>query len=580
MFLSLISVFCILFKIGEANVRYSDPLPRPQELKWGSSGPIEIDFPLAVEINPPSELVENAFNRMVHSITQLKWQNPMDQDVHQKQGQIAGELSKRISLVQIRLANTSETLQMGADESYEMTLSGNASVIKISASVWGCLHAFSTLRQMVQYDESSSKYFFEADAYVRDWPLYAHRGIMIDSARNFLTPEVILDQIDIMELNKMNVLHWHLVDSQSWPIALSTYPEMTKGAYSSLEVYTKEDIEYIVAYASQRGVRIIPEIDMPGHARAGYYSLNKSLLACADMWKTDHSCAYAVEPPSGQLEILLNETYKVVSNIYTEVSGFFKDHWFHVGADELQEKCYDNSTLTKEWFSDNGTRTFHDLVQHWVDHALPIFESFPNRRVIMWEDIMMSSGKANHVPKSVIMQCWASGTDCAQNLTDQGYSVIMSNSDFLYLDCGYGGWLTNDDRYTETPENYRFNHGKGGSWCGPYKTWQRIYNFNITANLTLEQLEKVLGAEAAMWGEQTDSTVLISKIWPRTAALAESLWSGNSDPETGLLRTGDMTQRILVFREFLVALGYPASPLAPKFCLQNPRGCDICTSTP
>lgn len=94
MFLSLISLFCVLFKIGEANVRYSDPLPRPQELKWGPSGPIELDFPLAVEINPPSELVENAYNRMVHSITQLKWQNPMDQDVHQTQRQIAGELSK------------------------------------------------------------------------------------------------------------------------------------------------------------------------------------------------------------------------------------------------------------------------------------------------------------------------------------------------------------------------------------------------------------------------------------------------------------------------------------------------------
>jgi hexosaminidase len=117
--------------------------------------------------------------------------------------------------------------------------------------------------------------------------------------------------------------------------------------------------------------------------------------------------------------------------------------------------------------------------------------------------------------------------------------------------------------------------GGGGSWCAPYKTWQRIYDYDFTLNLTSQQAAHVLGAEAPLWSEQVDDTVISSKMWPRAAALAELTWSGNKDPVTGIKRTTQMTQRILNFREYLVANGVMAAPLQPQYCLRNPHACDL-----
>ena len=159
-----------------------------------------------------------------------------------------------------------------------------------------------------------------------------------------------------------------------------------------------------------------------------------------------------------------------------------------------------------------------------------------------------------------------------------GYDIIVSSASHLYLDCGYGGFVTNDPRYVDSDHNEEFNQGSGGSWCNPYKTWQRIYSYDFAANLTQEEKQHIIGVEAALWSEQVDSIVVSQKIWPRTAALAELTWSGNKDVETGKLRTNSLTQRLLNFREYLVAIGYNASPLVPKYCMRNPHACDIQSS--
>ena len=120
-----------------------------------------------------------------------------------------------------------------------------------------------------------------------------------------------------------------------------------------------------------------------------------------------------------------------------------------------------------------------------------------------------------------------------------------------------------------------FNYGgDGGSWCSPYKTWQRIYDFDFTSTLTPAERSLIMGAEAPLWSEQVDSTIISQKMWPRAAALAELVWSGNRN-EKGEKRTSELTQRIYNFRELLVGVGVQASPLAPKYCLQHPHACDL-----
>jgi hexosaminidase len=201
----------------------------------------------------------------------------------------------------------------------------------------------------------------------------------------------------------------------------------------------------------------------------------------------------------------------------------------------------------------------------------------------MWDDVKLSpqSAATGTVPKDIVIQAWNNGLENIFNLTRDGYRVIVSSSDFMYLDCGYGGWVGTDPRYNvmtnpnKTDGTPNFNYGGGGgSWCAPYKTWQRIYDYDFTQGLSETQKSLVQGAIAPLWAEQVDDVVVSQKMWPRAAALAELVWSGNRDSE-GNKRTTELTQRILNFREYLVASGVQASPLMPKFCLQHPHECDL-----
>lgn len=262
------------------------------------------------------------------------------------------------------------------------------------------------------------------------------------------------------------------------------------------------------------------------------------------------------------------------------MADLFPDTAYHAGFDELQKYCYNYSSHVNNWFKANPTLGYTDLAQYYLDKALPIFQS-KKKHVIMWEDIVKTDTgfNANNVDKSVILQSWNYGTANIKLMTSLGHQVIVSSSDWFYLDCGFGGFVSNDKRYdvdaNPDPNNPSFNFGLGGgSWCAPYKTWQRIYDYDFTFNLTVPEAKLVIGAEVAMWSEQSDATVVDSKVWPRAAALAESLWSGNRNA-TGFKRYNEFTQRINDFRERLVARGVGASPLMPRYCLQHPHTCDL-----
>lgn len=563
-----------------------NPLPKPTNITWGTGGPLQVSRGLWMNLNGDSDILRSAFGRTTSTIEKLNWVpaavekpissfEPFPTDTASQKRN-----SQLIISVKVTVDDFDADLQHGVDESYTLDAASGSSEITITApTVWGALHAFKTLQQLVISDGNNGL-IIEEPVSIEDAPLYPHRGVMIDSGRNFITLDKIKENIELMSFSKLNVLHWHLTDSQSWPIEIKAYPEMTKsGAYSSWEQYSQDDLREIVAYAKERGVRVVPEIDMPGHSNQGYTAIDPELIPCANSWWSNDvwELHTAVEPPPGQLDILYNKTYEVVGQIYKELSDVFTDNWFHVGGDELQTNCYNFSSAIMDYI--HSGHTWEDLLDHWVNETAPIFRDRDNRRLMMWEDIAINDPHAPSVPKDVVMQSWNNGPVNVKKLASQGFDVIASSSDFLYLDCGYGGWVTNDPRYNvqanpdaETPT---FNYlGMGGSWCAPYKTWQRIYDYDITFNLTAEEAKHVLGAEAPLWSEQVDSAVITTKIWPRTAALAELVWSGNRD-ENGNKRTTELTQRILNFREYLGAMGYSVSPLVPKYCLQHPHACDL-----
>ncbi|CAR66369.1 DEHA2F18920p [Debaryomyces hansenii CBS767] len=558
-----------------------NPLPIPRNITWNGDSAIKFDERMQLNISVENTIIKNAFHRTLNTIRELKW-IPAAIEVEYAQNKPTSQTVidkanvSTVNQVDLVINDYNAPLQLGINETYELKVDDLSPAIVIrSETIWGALHAFSTLQQLIIFDELEQSYYIEGPVYIWDTPIYQHRGLMIDTGRNFLTVKSILEQIDVMSLSKMNSLHWHLEDSQSWPVAISSYPEMTKDAYSNNEIYTPDEIRHIVQYSMERGVRIIPEIDIPGHARAGWRQIDNDIITCGDVSWTYNT---AVEPPAGQLDIAYNFTYTVVKKVYDEISSLFKDAVFHIGGDEVNEACYNHSKYVQEWYGRNSSLTIKDLMQHWLDKGLPIFRNHKGRRLTMWEDIVTGNNSAINIPRDVILQCWSNGADSIKKLTNMGYDIIVSSASHLYLDCGYGGFVTNDPRYVDSDHNEEFNQGSGGSWCNPYKTWQRIYSYDFAANLTQEEKQHIIGVEAALWSEQVDSIVVSQKIWPRTAALAELTWSGNKDVETGKLRTNSLTQRLLNFREYLVAIGYNASPLVPKYCMRNPHACDIQSS--
>ncbi|RAK76468.1 beta-N-acetylhexosaminidase [Aspergillus fijiensis CBS 313.89] len=585
-------VFLVLATASAVSV---NPLPAPRNITWGSSGPKHLAgfVTLRAPNDTDDNILANAWNRAWNTMVDLQWvpaatEAPISSfQPFPTASPKAAQRIKRVSApsvqyVDVEVKDITADLQHGVDESYTLELTEGSSTINIrAATVWGALHAFTTLQQLIISDGSGGL-IIEQCVSIQDAPLYPYRGIMIDTGRNFISVGKIYEQLDGMALSKLNVLHWHLDDTQSWPVQIDSHPEMIQDAYSPREIFTHADMRSVVAYARARAIRVIPEVDMPSHSSSGWKNADPEMVTCINSWWSNDDWALhtAVEPNPGQLDIIYPGTYDVVRDVYNELSDIFPDNWFHVGADEIQANCFNFSTYVTEWFQEDPSRTYNDLAQHWIDNAVPIFRNYStSRRLVMWEDIVLSTEHAHDVPTDIVMQSWNNGLDYISKLTTQGYDVIVSSSDFMYLDCGFGGFITNDPRYNvmsnPDPSTPNFNYGgNGGSWCGPYKTWQRIYDYDFTTNLTDAQAAHVIGAVAPLWSEQVDDVTVSSRFWPRAAALAELVWSGNRD-EQGQKRTTLMTQRILNFREYLVANGVQASPLVPKYCLQHPHACDF-----
>jgi hexosaminidase len=368
----------------------ANPLPKPSNITWGDAGCFSVaSLTLSGQEH---EVLQQAFDRATKTITDLKWipqaiEAPMRQlepfptqtastksrRKRQYSPPPTGNCTGRVSTVNVEIANTHAALQHGVDESYTLDIAEGSSSIDISAkTIYGALHALTTLQQMV-INDGKGNLIVEQPVSIKDAPLYPVRGIMVDSGRNFISKKKILEQVDGMALSKLNVLHWHIIDSQSWPLEVSAYPEMTNDAYSPNEVFSHDDLKEIISYAAARGVRIIPEIDMPGHASSGWGQIDQDLLTCQDSWWSNDDWALhtAVEPNPGQLDILNNKTYEVTGKVYKEMAEIFPDNWFHIGGDELFLNCNNFSSRAVDFF--NSGKTMGDLYQYWVDHAIPNF---------------------------------------------------------------------------------------------------------------------------------------------------------------------------------------------------------------
>lgn len=454
-----------------------------------------------------------------------------------------------ISDIQINY-NSSVPLHSEIDESYILKV-GPGKVVIDSPTNWGAVNALKTLKQLIY---RSDGHYSIQQVDIDDKPMLAHRGILIDSSRNYLTVDIIKSHLELMAINKMNVLHWHFEDSQSWPLQLNLLDVLEP--YSPEEIYSQADIKELIQFAYYRGVRIIPELEMPGHAKPGYEKVDPNMVVCGSPPNDWHK--NAGEPPAGQLNIAYDNTFNVVKQIYDELDSLFPDNVIHLGHDEVNEYCYQNAPDTSAWLKQNKG-TLVDLLNHWVQKLLPILSSSDNTTdvedgqkrfdtIIMWEDVISTYNLT--IPKDIVLQNWL-GLGNVKNLISRGHKVIVSSSQYYYLDCGFGQFLVDSTSH---------------SWCDPYKSWQILYTTNFMSDLDELEKKSVLGAEVALWGELVDSNNFMNKAWPRTIAFAESLWYGNDDIIA-------FAFRFFRFKDYLNKLGYQLGPLVPQYCARDPTKC-------
>ncbi|KAI5724038.1 hypothetical protein M8J76_014587 [Diaphorina citri] len=442
-------------------------------------------------------------------------------------------------------------LSLDLDEGYSADPS-NVAVVEISArTVFGIRHGLETLYQLIARGPADNYLLLASNVTIlNDTPFYRHRGLTLDTARHFIPLASIKRQIDAMAANKMNVLHWHATDTHSFPLVLDSVPMMSRfGAYSPAKVYTPLEVQELVHYAKLRGIRVIFELDAPAHAGNGWqwgprYGLGDLVVCLNDpSWR-----ANCIQPPCGQLNPINPHVYTVLKDIYGELMGMAKygDEMFHMGADEVFIKCWNNTPAIVDFMLAHGKNTtFDDYIQLWAHFqnkaAASLDEAVGHNRtkLIVWSSHLTDPEIIlNYLdPQRYIIQTWVPRIDpLADLLISKGYQVIISTKDAWYLDHGFWGVTS-------------------------YYRWQRVYD-NLLPSSPL-----VLGGEVAMWTEYVDDQSLDGRLWPRTAAAAERLWS---NPKSS---SSEAETRFLEQRERLVEMGIRAEVTTPEWCYLNDGQC-------
>ncbi|KAJ2777402.1 Glucosamine-6-phosphate isomerase (Glucosamine-6-phosphate deaminase) (GNPDA) (GlcN6P deaminase) [Coemansia interrupta] len=454
----------------------------------------------------------------------------------------------------VSVESTDETLSLETDESYILDVPTNGQGTLKAKTVYGALRGLETFSQLLETFEGK-RVIRKTPIHIEDKPVLAHRGISLDTARNFYPVKALERTLDAMSYNKMNVLHWHIVDAQSWPVQSLTSPDLTKnGAYSPSMTYSYDDVKQIIQYGRERGIRIIPEFDIPGHTYivGNTYPDIMSCLNKQPNW--DH---FAAEPPSGQLNIAKPKATDFAIEIINEYGRLFSDNVFHLGGDEVNRNCWSEDPDVIAYLADHPGETVETLLVAFYTKVHNAVNAL-GKASMSWEETLFHSEYVP--PKDTIIQTWIDEQSIPSTVA-KGYRSIASPASSYYLDCGHGAWLSNFD---------------GNSWCDPFKTWMHIYNFDAFANVTdPEQRKLVIGAEVALWSEQSDETVIDARLWPRAAAMAETAWSGKADASGHVRTTAEVADRLHNQRFRMVGRGIGAEPMQPLWCARNPGACNL-----
>lgn len=509
-------------------------------------------------------------------------------------------------VIDIRNAPKSEVQDINSDESYQLE-SRNGQIIIRSERPYGAFHGLETFLQLVTTDATG--YFVPAVS-IQDEPRFPWRGVSYDTSRHFIELDVILRQLDAMASAKMNVFHWHMWDDQAIRIQLDNYQKLWQDTADG-DYYTKDEIRYVVNYARNLGIRVIPEISLPGHASAVAHAYPELMSGMGEQ-------SYPHQRGWGVFEPLMDPTnpelYKMLVSVFDEVVELFPDEYFHIGGDEPNYQQWKDNPKIQQFIKDNnldGERGLQSYLNTKVEQMLEA----RGKKMTGWDEIWHKD-----LPTSIVIQSWQ-GHDSIGRAAKEGYQGILSTGYYLdqpqptsyhYRNDPIPKGITVDDQLYQDEKFATYDwvkpRNKGGprignltiikaadgsyraftdyngksreevfiieylpgvKFRGHFDNFMSYTEFNYDfadgklkdssyqlignvrwsttgelvassdmegsiipepnggypAELTEKEQQLILGGEITIWGENLDSMTIEQRLWPRSYAIAERLWS-------------------------------------------------------
>ncbi|MGE5326411.1 MAG: beta-N-acetylhexosaminidase [Deltaproteobacteria bacterium] len=394
--------------------------------------------------------------------------------------------ASKASLV-IHVDHAGEAVQsVREDESYQLEVTPQQAKLTAPTPV-GALRGMQTLLQLA---EVSGDDISAPAVQIQDMPRFPWRGLMIDACRHWMPVEVIKRNLDGMEAVKLNVLHWHLSENQGFRIESKIFPKLQEMG-SDGHFYTQEQVKDVIAYARDRGIRVYPEFDMPGHSTAWFVGYPELASAPGPYTVERH---WGVFDPA--MDPTRDETYQFLDKLIGEMAALFPDEYFHIGGDEVNGKAWQSSPRIVAFMKDHGMKTADELQAYFNQRLIPLVLNH-GKKVIGWDEVLQPG-----VQKDIMIQSWR-GQKSLADAAQQGYMGILSAG--YYLDLMY-----------PASRHYLVDPMEGA-----------------TGDLAPEEKSRILGGEACMWSEFVSTENVDSRIWPRMAAIAERFWSPQNVRDVG-----------------------------------------------
>ena len=488
-------MFCLAFiSVVEAQAQSLNLMPLPAKVQMGS-GQLVVDPNFSVSIAGHHEArLDRAVELFLVQLRRQTGMPPIDMKVTD---------SATATLVVQAAAGTKAVQELGEDESYRLEISSSGARLTAPTT----LGVMRGLQTFLQLERTTSAGFAVPAVTIEDSPRFPWRGLMIDVGRHFIPLDVLKRNLDGMAAVKLNVLHWHLSENQGFRIESKKFPKLQEMGSDGL-YYTQDQVRELIAYARERGIRVVPEFDMPGHATAWFVGYPE-LASGPGPYQIERQ--WGVFDPA--MDPTREETYKFLDTFIGEMAGLFPDQFFHIGGDEVNGKEWDANPKIQAFMQAHGMKDNNDL-QSYFNQRVEKIVAKHGKTMLGWDEILRPD-----LPKTIVIQSWR-GPDSLAQAAKLGYRGLLSSG--YYVDLMWPA----ERHYATEPLS------------------------GAAANLTPEEQKRILGGEACMWSEYVSPESIDSRIWPRTAAIAERLWSPQDVRDVN-----SMYQRLAVTSTWLDGLG-------------------------